>query len=377
MELAAYRSRIARSGVLLPEADFRLLSALFVRDDEGVSRLLGAARGECDLLFDVLELHGLCGWALERLGVPVKGHGALERRLQAGQAREFAACALRRLALQQLDAACAGCASPPILIKGAANAVCHYERESMRPSQDIDVMLRPDDASRCFPAETALPCEEEPAWGPAHHAPPFKLAGYEVEIHQFLSTPGMWGKYADLQANASPLPGFQHLHATAPVEAFTIALLHFNFHVGNFTYDFFDLDRIAMHPEFSWEQAESLWRSNKLTANVLPPLAIFEALAQLPESGRWNRLYSGLGPWERVEVSIGMRLLASRRFTRLRKDWFCTRLTGWPLLLPLWRRLAGSQRLTREVTGRSTGDPMFWYAHLFALPAKRLLAFWR
>ena len=153
--------------------------------------------------------------------------------------------------------------------------------------------------------------------------------------------------------------------------------LHFNFHVGSFTYDLHDLDQILRHPDFSWDRAESLWSETSLVSRILPVLAVFTALSAHPTDERWNKLYRGLPPGERVRVAIGLRLLSSRRFTRLRKDWFCTQLTGWPLITPLAARLAGSRATSRTLTGRNEREPIFWLAHLVGLPMRRMLSFWR
>lgn len=376
MELATFKQRIARAGVLVSPREWPLLSH-FLAQEFAAAELLLQKDPAAEQLFATLEAHGMGGWLLNRLPDSCFADAAWRTRLQRGSDREFAACALRRHGLLQLDRACRDCLEPPLVIKGAANALLYYPRESLRPSHDIDLLLAPQDAERCFPQESQTVHAEEPSWGPHHHAVPFSVGGYTVELHHFLTAPDRWGRHEDLRAEAVPLPGFDRLHGPAPTLAATIALIHFNFHVGSFTYDFHDLDCIARHEHFDWRTAENYWRANGLVANVLPGLAVFAALGGPVPADGWDRLYAALPLRKRAEVALGLQLLSSPRFSRLRKDWFCTRVTGWPLLWPLAKRIAGSYALTREQTGRNESDPMFWMHHYLGLPARRLLSFWR
>ena len=356
------------STFLAPEA-WRLIRPLIRKDTHAAAVALESMD---ESLLRTLTQYGLCGWANHVAGGLGRGIG---ERLTRPALRELAACAQRKAALHTLDTLADLRGVRPIIIKGAATALTYYPKESLRPSHDIDVLVHD------FTAWTGFQPDDPPGANPIgtqnRHLAPTRIGGYLVEFHEYFVAADRWGTYDDLVRHAQPLPGFRSLLQPGSTEAFTIALLHFGFHVGEFTFDFLDLREIARASDFSWDECEALWRREDLLPLLLPALAVLGTLGEAEALARWGRLMGEISFLRKIEVRIGLRLLVSRRFKKLRKDWFRTRLSRWSLVRPMFQRLSGSRAATTAATGRTARDPIFWLFHFIFLPARRLTHFWQ
>lgn len=132
------------------------------------------------------RLHLYAAWRWRSLGRPIPGELArLERTAAAGRmAREVVASRLR-----------AAYDGPMVLLKGA-DVAAHYPRPDLRPSQDLDILVREPEHVRDRLLEHGF--EEFEEWSsPAehHHLPPLAWPGVPtaVEIHNVPNWP-LWLK---------------------------------------------------------------------------------------------------------------------------------------------------------------------------------------
>lgn len=290
---------------------------------------------------------------------------------------EFAACAQRKAALYELDRMAGERGDQPIIIKGAANALAFYEKESLRPSGDVDVFL-PDEAIGYYVPAPAATAEETVSHAPvAYHLPVFRVAGYPVELHRFFLSESQWGSYEDLAEGSLPLKGFVNLRRPDVRAAFTIALLHFARHIGGFTFDLLDMLNLSRADGFDIEQAAALWREKGLVDLVLPGLTVLDTLTPVVSDATWRALFDSLSRRKRREVLVGLRLLSGRRLVKLRREWFGSRLARGRFIERLTQRFLGSTAATQHLTGLSPKRPLFWFLHCVGLPLKRVLVFWK
>ena len=379
MYILRLKEELTERCAIMPANEWRLLGLLLRGEaDAGWEFFSQLPEDHAESVAAAWQKYGLCGWWLD--ACPALGEAAVSPwhgKITHAANREFAACAQRKLALMQLDELAGKTACSPIVFKGAANAATYYPKESLRPSHDVDLMLPPEEIARFVPEHAGVYPQAIPFWCDNRHLEPFTICGYPVELHEHFIAQDRWGRPEHLADDSLALPGYAHLRQPSPETALTVALLHFSYHVGYFTFDFHDMARIVKAPDFSWDTALELWRRENIASLVLPSLAVGDALLDVVPGDTWKSLWSELNTREKAEVLLSIKLLKSSKFEKLRRDWFSTRLSKYPVWKPLMRRVAGSKSATEEATGRASGTPLFWYYHFLALPAKRVFHFWR
>ncbi len=356
------------NGTGFPDAEWRILKPLL--------RSESCPHGDASVLALLTRL-GLCNWALDADPFLRDAPEQLRAAIAKAAQREFAACAQRKLALLQFDALAEKRGCTPVLFKGAANATAFYGKESLRTSGDIDVMMSFEEAVRCFPKSAGTVQDPRRPEARARHLPRDMSFGYPIEPHLCLLAPETWGGFGDLAENSLPMDGYTKLRRPNPATAFTIALLHFALHAGGAIFDILDAIRISHSDDFSFDEAVALWHEMGLTHQVLPALTVFDTVSPMVPAETWNALFNGLARSDRHGVLAGLRLLAARRFAKLRLDWFRSRLMGPSLTKHLIRRLAGTKETTQDLTKLQPKNPLFWFYHLLVLPTKRLVLFWK
>ena len=356
--------------------EWAILKSLAVPAEEAAQKLLELARHDGDEVARVLLGRGVCGWIVHTNPAYAQFPESLREIVQKGAQREFMVCAQRKAAMMSLDALAAEQECAMIAVKGAANALLYYEKESTRPSLDSDLIMTPDAIARCFNDRIALPAEDAPReqW---FQTPEFRIAGYPVEAHAFFLASARWGHCADLEPTTVPLRGFSQLRGPDATTAFTLSLLHFMHHGGGFFFDLLDMVQIAKQDGFDIAAAAAVWKENDLVDLVLPGLAVVEALTPLVSEVLWDELWDTLRRRKRFECAISLRFLASARFNRMRADWFRSRIVSPAFSRRLFGRVAGSKEFTKQRTGLEPGSPRFWLHHILVLPLQRLVFFWK
>lgn len=377
MEKSEAQQLLNRTGSAFTTDEWRILKSLLTAEtDPTLPALAEYSSRNAGLLKSVLTRRALCTWALHACPSLREAPEDVRAVLTRAAEYEFAACAQRKVAMHQLEqlAGQHGCA--PLIIKGAANALLYYEKESLRPSSDIDIVMPIEAMAECFRDWASLPLATAPpeAWV---HPPPFRVAGYPVELHACFISPGLWGRPGDLDTNSRLLRGHTHLRTPGTAEAFTLALLHFTRHFGGFTFDLLDMTRLLSSRELDGERAAALWRQHGIVHLVLPGLTVLDTIAPAISDAAWHELFHALPRARQREVTHGIRLLATRRFTKLRKEWFNARFQPPSFSHRAARLFLGSKALTRERCGRTPRHPLFWYFHLLHLPLKRIASLWK
>lgn len=356
-------------------AEWVLLKPLIAEEAPETS-LVEQARRDPEYVAKVLLGRGVCGLVLHTVPEFNDLPDSLWEIVCAGAQREFYTCALRKSTLSILDILAGEHDCGVIVVKGSANAVTYYEKESLRVSLDIDLIMEEPAIAQCFREHTEIPSEDAPpeAW---FELPEFRIAGYPVEAHGYFAAPSRWGHYADLAEDSQALKGFSRLRRPGTEAAFTLALLHFMHHGGGFFFDLMDMKQIARAPEFDIARAAELWKEKDLVDLVLPGLAVADALIPLVSDEMWDDLYSGLRRRKRCETACSIRFLSSARFNKMRLDWCRSRIAKPSFPRRLFQRVLGSQEFTRKQTGLEPEKPLFWIYHILLLPLKRMILFWK
>lgn len=330
-----------------------------------------------DLVVKLLAGNALCSWALHTCPSLRDAPEGVQATLNRVGQYEFAACAQRKAALCLLDALAGEQGFRPLIIKGAANALLYYPKESLRPSGDVDLVM-PDDATAHWFAAHADAVADDVVHEPVdYHLPELRLAGYPVETHRFFLSPRQWGGYEDLAGGAAPLVGFDNLWRPDTTVAFTLALLHFARHIGGFVFDALDVAQICNAHDFDLEKTAAFWQSEELVDLILPGLTVVDTMVPVIPDELWQALFESLSRRKQREVVFGLRLLGSRRWVKLRREWFGACLTRQPFAARLSHRFFGSKTSTKRLTGLEPTQARFWFLHFIVLPVKRVLGSWK
>ncbi len=374
MEKARAQRILGGNGTAFSEDQWRILRDVITAGQVGSAACCATDTG---LFVETVTRNALSSWTLHAYpaleGASQESRETLEKVAQY----EFAACAQRKLALAGLEAWAQEHDSSPVVFKGAANALAFYDKESLRPSGDIDVIMPEGSAVQSLQADTEHMADERSLEEKARHLAPIGAFGYPLEVHFCFIAPGKWGGYEDLVAESVPLEGFTRLRRPNAAAALTIALLHFAHHSGKSIFDMLDVARITRAEGFSLDDAIRLWKEEALVPCILPSLTQFDTVCPIIPSERWRELFNALPLHARLEVLVGLKLLSYRRFTKIREDWFWSRLMGPSLARRLLRRVASNREITQDVTGLHPKQPLFWFHHLARLPLRRLMGFWR
>ena len=160
MDKHAAQRLLKQNGTGFPLAEWFVLKSLITAEtNPALPTLAEHVQRDPGCVLKVLTGNALCGWALHACpslrDAPDNIRAAIEKAAQY----EFGACAQRKMALYELDRWTGQRGGLPLVIKGAANALVFYEKESARPSRDIDIVMEPDAIARCFDGLADIPSE--------------------------------------------------------------------------------------------------------------------------------------------------------------------------------------------------------------------------
>ena len=320
-----------------------------------------------------LRRRGLVTYALHRLTEAGLGDEPGLEAMREAAAWELGFTAKRRLALADLDCMAGEGGLHPVLIKGAANCVLYYPTETLRVSQDIDVVLPREDIDRHFPPGRLPPAPTRPgAPDPHDHVTRQLLQGTPIEFHFRVGLAPAWGEPADVAAGATPLPGRTCLLAPSTEVALTIALLHFRKNRGKAPYDLSDVTRIADVPGLDWQAVADLWTGRGLAPLVAPGLIAAARVGGGIPSDVVVRVWDGLVEPDRALAGLLAGFALSDRFRLLREHHVLCRMQGRSFVASCARDFAGSRAVTRKLTGLTPKHPLFWLNHCVLLPLRRL-----
>lgn len=377
MDKHAAQRLLRGNGTRYTPAEWGLLKSVITAEtDSSLPSAAEHARRDSNRVVRILTDNALCTWALHACPSLCEVDGEIRSAIERSAQFEFGACAQRKFALLELDrlAVAGGC--QPIVIKGPANALVYYSKESSRPSRDIDIVVESADTARCLGIafQDLSDTNEIPTWGDVGKS---RVAGYNVEAHAFFISAVRWGTYHDLIDGSQPLPGCSALRYPNPAAAFTIALLHFAHHFGSTSFDLLDMGRMLQTGQIDIPTLTALWRKYDLVDLVLPGLTVLDTVIPCITPDDWSRLFQGLSFRKRQETLISLRLLGARRLTKFRDEWFNSRFTPPSFARRMLRRFFGSAATTQQLTGLHPRHPLFWAAHLLYLPVKRILFLWK
>jgi hypothetical protein len=350
--------------VLTAEQDSRrpTISDL-VRDDE-------------TMVLSLLTKRALCGWTIHACpSVGDTSQGFQEALARAGQL-EFAACAQRKFALQQLESMADETDGTPIVFKGAANSLLYYDKESVRPSVDIDVMMKYEDVNASMPDHGAKNTARFPyQW--VRHLERYHALGYPMEPHFCFVSPSIWGRHSDFLPDAEPLPGFSRILCPSTAVSLTISLAHFAHHGGRSIADILDVIQMLKADPDCLVESIPVWRVNDFVRYVLPGLTFMDSIIPLISDKQWSELYRSLDAGDQESLVKDMGLAERRRFGRLRDNWHWSRITGISIWKIVLARVIGTRHQTEFVTNLKPRQIRFWLYHLVGLPIRRAFTVWR
>ena len=278
--------------------------------------------------------------------------------------RELGAVAQRRAALQTIDQL----GVKALVFKGAANALSYYPSETLRSSQDLDILLHPADIEAMYPGELAQDHQ-------AHdHLPRKAFAGFATEVHYRIGTHSSWGSPEDIFADSIALADFANLRQPAPHIALTIALLHMYKHYGRMPFDSID---IAMLRGIDWSAAETLWIDRELLPLIMPGLLAYLRTSQTPPKINLDRLWTKLSAPESAWVELFAWHLLDQRFSFIREQRLRCHKHGYGFVEFCLRELLGSPEATTQLTGYPVGDFRHRYYHYMGLPIRRVCRVFR
>jgi hypothetical protein len=279
-------------------------------------------------------------------------------------ARELGAVAQRRAALCALDALAGERGIRPLVFKGAANALTYYANETLRSSQDLDILLPAADIEALYPGELARGGQA------IDHLERKTLAGFPVELHYRIGDHAHWGQPSDVYVDAIPLADFANLRQPAPHVALTIALLHMHKHYGRMPFDCID---IAMLQGTDWVAATELWIEADLASKVLPGLLAHLRTSPTAPELEIEPLLECSTSSDRERVEHFAWHLLDRRFSFLREQRLRCHRHNIGFAAFCLRELFGSPEATTRMTGFPDGDLRHCYHHYLALPLRRIL----
>lgn len=331
----------------------------FTADPAAIGRELAASR--------------LASYAQARL--PELGIDVSPIQVPLGQAvlQELGWTAKRRLALAALDEQ-ASDGRPRLLFKGAATSLQFYPQETWRWSGDIDVMLHERDLDELHPEEmAALRAQQAEIPFPEHHIERQVIQGTAVELHYRLEFAPHWGTLPDLLPGAIPCPGFPRLLIPPPATAFTLALLHLLKHRGQMPFDFLDLARIES-TGLDWSALAKHWQQAGLAPFAITALTVAHALAGIGPADTVADLWQSLRGREARQARFLRACVLADELPRLRRYRFECLQQGIPFLGFCLRLFLGTRAATQRLTGHSSRDPRFWFAHWHRPPPPPPLA---
>jgi hypothetical protein len=283
--------------------------------------------------------------------------------LQPFVLRELGAVAQRRAALVELDQIAADTGVQPLVFKGAANALSYYPSESVRNSQDLDILLSHADIETLYPGELAPALKQA---RPIDHLERKAVAGLATEVHYRLGDTPSWGEPAELFADSAPLAEFANLRQPAPHVALTITLLHIHKHYGRMPFDPIDIAMLHDSGGIDWPAAIQLWTTCDLLPRVLPGLLAFLQTSPNPPA------LDTLPGSESEPTQLFVRHLLDQRFSFIREQRLRCHKHQRSFVTHCLTEFFGSHETTTAMTGRVPGDPRHAFHHYLSLPARRL-----
>lgn len=181
MRKAETQRRLRGNGTSFADAEWRVVRTALTREAAaGTPSPAELCAEDGDGVVRALSGNGLCSWALHACPSLAAVTDQVRTALEQAAQYEIAACAQRKVALGQLDDLAAEHDCRMVVIKGAATSLVYYEKESFRPSADIDVLVPLDRIDMWRPEELS---REPPPRGVRRHLPGYPLAGFLVERH--------------------------------------------------------------------------------------------------------------------------------------------------------------------------------------------------
>ncbi len=300
--------------------------------------------------------------------------GEVRDRLRPAVAIELGWDAKRKLALAELDRFLEAKGVRGVLIKGAWTSLLFYPGESLRWSNDIDVILAPEDLRILYPREVAAVEARDYAF-PRLHIARQVFAGTAVEMHYRFGYCRRWGSAADILHGATPAPGLGSLLSPAPEVGATVLLLHMLKDRGRAPYDLLDWRMLEASGALDWARAEALWREYGLGPFILPSLELAAEVTGGAPAALLDDLRASLLPAERRTAKTLGRYIRSERVTRLQTHRVRCELLERSFAGYCMDGFLGSRERTRRLTGMGPRHPLFWIWHLVILPCRRIFSF--